>query len=363
MNFPAEHIERIKELGYTEAEARFLYIVAVHSGYFTLGQFRAFTGSRYGKRPTSFAQKLIKRGHATVRDYMRRGSIFHLFSRTVYGQIDKDNLRNRKRHSFDFMRARLVLLDFILSNQDLSYFETEQEKVRFFCDELGIPKDALPARVYEGGSGTKPTLRYFVDKFPLFLASPFPRTSPVVTLSYVDSGFETSSHFVAHLAAYHGLFRELHSFRFLYIAAKDAYFHKAEERFRSLVKRPLESDVSGEILRYFQVRAKWERHEYVVPVTEDLEFLNEARRRFHGERFEGFFAAWKEGKVTEQHLRLEFSQLKPGRVVFFHTFLVHPHGSPVAEVTRRGDGCVKDTHHPFRHGSRHPGGDAKLLGA
>src|SRR5438477_6910838 len=105
MNFPTNHIERIKEFGYTESEARFLYIVAVHSGYFTLGQFRAFTDTAYGKRPTSFAQKVVKRGHATIRDYMRRGSIFHLFSRTIYGQIDKDNLRNRKRHSFDFMRS------------------------------------------------------------------------------------------------------------------------------------------------------------------------------------------------------------------------------------------------------------------
>jgi hypothetical protein len=363
MNFPAEHVERIKELGYTQAEACFLYIVAVHSGYFTLGQFRAFTGASYGKRPTSFAQKVIKRGHATVRDYMRRGSIFHLFSRTIYGQIDKDNLRNRKRHSFDFMRARLVLLDFVLANQDLNYFETEQDKVRFFCDELGVPKAALPVKVYEGGPASKPTLRYFVDKFPLFLASPFSGAPPVATLSYVDSGFETSSHFVAHLAAYLGLFRELKTFRFLYIAAKDAYFQKAAECFRSLVKRPLEADVSGEILRYFQVRTKWERHEYVVPVTEDLEFLNEARQRFQGERFEGLFEGWKTGKVTEHELRLEFSQLKPGRALFFNTFLVHPHGSPVAEVTRRSDGCVKDTHHPFRHGSRHPEGDAKLLGA
>ncbi len=119
MNLPAAHIERIKDLGYTDSEARFLYIVAVFSGYFTLGHFRAFTGSAYGKRPTSFAQKLLKQGHATVRDYMRRGSIYHLFSRTVYGQIEKDNLRNRKKHSFDFMRTRLVLLDFILANQNL----------------------------------------------------------------------------------------------------------------------------------------------------------------------------------------------------------------------------------------------------
>jgi hypothetical protein len=96
MNLPPAHIERIKDLGYTDSEARFLYIVAVFSGYFTLGHFRVFTGSAYGKRATSFAQKLLKQGHATVRDYLRRGSIFHLFSRTVYGQIEKDNLRNRK---------------------------------------------------------------------------------------------------------------------------------------------------------------------------------------------------------------------------------------------------------------------------
>ena len=45
MNIPDVHIERIRGLGYTESEARFLYIVAVFSGYFTLGQFRAFTGA------------------------------------------------------------------------------------------------------------------------------------------------------------------------------------------------------------------------------------------------------------------------------------------------------------------------------
>ena len=326
MNFPADHIERIKEFGYTESEARFLYIVAVHSGYFTLGQFRAFTGTAYGKRPTSFGQKVLKFGHASIRDYMRRGSLFHLFSRTIYGQIEKDNLRNRKRHSFDFMRSRLVLLDFILANQDLNYFETEQDK--FSRTIYGqIEKDNLRNRK-----------RHSFD-------------------------FETSSHFVSHLGAYQGLFRHLKSFRFLYIAAKDAYFQKAEERFRSLVKRPLESDVSGELLRYFQVRRKWERHEYVVPVTEDLEFLNEARRRFHGDRFEGFYQDWSTGTVTERDLRLEFSQLKHDRPVFFGTFLVQEHSSPVVEIIFRGDGCVKDTRNPTRHRSRHPGGDAKLLGA
>jgi hypothetical protein len=363
MNLPPDHIERIRELGYTDIESRFLYFVAVHSGYFTLGQFRAFTGTRYGKRPTSFAQKLLARGHATIRDYMRRGSIFHLFSRTVYGQIDKENLRNRKRHSFDFMRCRLVLLDFILSNQELAYFETEQDKVSFFCEELGVAKDFLPAKVYEGGRGTHPTVRYFVDKFPLFLAPPISNAPPVVTFTFVDSGFETTSGFVSHLAVYQCLFQQLKSFRFLYIAAKDAYFQRAEQLFRSQVKRPLESDVSSAIVRYFEIRRKWERHEYIVPVTDDLEFLVEARRRFHGERFDGLYKTWSEGQLAERELRMEISKLRPDRAVFFGTFLVNGHGSPLAEISRQGEGCRKDTHHRPRHLLRHPNSDARLLGA
>jgi hypothetical protein len=363
MNIQANQIERIKELGYTEAEARFIYIVAIHSGYFTLRQFLNFTQAKRGKRSNTFAQKLLKHGHATMRDHMGVGSVFHLFSRTIYGQIEKDNLRNRKKHSFDFMRTRLILLDFILANQELAYFETEQDKVIFFSVQLGVSKDFLPAKVYEGSSPTQPTIRYFVDKFPLFLASPVSGAPPVVTFSYVDSGFETPSHFVSHLAAYRGLFQQLKSFRFLYIAAKQAYFHKAEEVFRSMVKRPLESDVSSEILRYFQIRKKWDNHEYVIPVTADLEFLNEARRRFHGEKFETLYGTWRFGELGDRELRAEFSQLRPDRAVFFDTFLVNPHGFPLAVASGNGDGCMKDTDHLWRHGSRHPEGNAKLLGA
>ena len=249
MNIPGVHIERIRGLGYTESEARFLYIVAVFSGYFTLGQFRAFTGASYGKRPASFAEKLIEQGHARICGQARRGFLFHLFSRTVYGQMEKDNLRNRKRHSLGFMRTRLVLLDFVLVNLDLAYFETEQETVNFFCQELGISKEYLPATVYESTAPDQKTIRYFVDKFPLFVAPPFSGLPPVVTFSYVDAGLARPSGFASHLAAYQPLFRELSRFRFLYIAAQEAHFHGVRQRFQSIVRRPLEPDLSTEILR------------------------------------------------------------------------------------------------------------------
>jgi hypothetical protein len=362
MNFPSAHIERIQELGYTESEARFLYIVAVFSGYFTLGQFRAFTGSSYGKRPTSFAQKLITQRHATAGAYVRRCPIFHLFSRTVYRQMDKDNLRNRKRHSFNFIRTRLVLLDFILANQDLNYFETELNKVSFFCGQLGIPRDCLPTKVYEGATPDQQTIRYFVDKFPLFVVPPFPGTPPVVTFSYVDSGLERPSNFASHLFVYQPLFRELNSFRFLYIAVKESYFCGAEERFRSLVIRPLESDTSNEILRYFQIRKKWDNHEYVIPVTADLEFLRDAQERFQGEKIESLYRSWRLGELGERELRAKISQHRPERAVYFDTYLINRHRASQCEIAEEGDRCMKDTDHRIHHGSSHPVGDAKVLG-
>ena len=316
------HIERIRGLGYTESEARFLYIVAVFSGYFTLGQFRAFTGASYGKRATSFAEKLIEQWHARICGQARGGSLFHLFSRTIYGQMEKDNLRNRKRHSLSFMRTRLVLLDFVLANQDLAYLETEQDKVNFFRQELGVSNEYLPGTVYEGAAADQKTIRYFVDKFPLFLAPPLPGLPPVVTFSYVDAGFERPTHFASHLAAYQRLFRQLNGLRFLYIATQEAYFHGVAERFQSIVRRPLEPDVSNEILRYFRIRRKWENHEYIIPVTEDLEFLRDARERFRTENIERLYKSWCVAELAESELRAQISQRKAEPTIFFDTYLV-----------------------------------------
>lgn len=128
-------------------KARFLYLVATHSGYFTLRQFNSFAGVHRGKRSMAFAQKLLKHGHATMRDYLGTGSVFHLFSRLLYGPIEKDNVRNRRRHSFDYIRTRLVQMDFLLENPSHDFLETESEKINFFCEVLAVSKDALPAKV------------------------------------------------------------------------------------------------------------------------------------------------------------------------------------------------------------------------
>ena len=54
MKIPDVHIQQIRGLGYTESEARFLYIVAVFSGYFTLGTVPRLYGRQLRETPYLF---------------------------------------------------------------------------------------------------------------------------------------------------------------------------------------------------------------------------------------------------------------------------------------------------------------------
>lgn len=322
MTFNEHDVAAIQTLGYTPDEARFLYLVAVHSGYFVPRQFLTFSGAKWGKRSNNFVSKLESRGHVTWREYDRTGGVYHLFSKTLYRVIGKENLRNRRRHSVEFIRTRLVLLDYVLMNLGHDYLETEPEKVVFFCDTLGVPKKVLPAKSYEGGPRSEPTLRYFVDKFPLFVCRADSSSSPMVTFSYVDPGQASLVGFANHLHAYLPLLRQLETFSFLYIANSPVHFAPAEHCFSLLVRAPLEADVSGEILRYFRLRNAWEQKKYGSVSSADIEWLKEAAHRFHGERFDGSYRVWASGMLTEQTLREEFEQLRPHHNVRFATCLV-----------------------------------------
>ena len=341
MRIEEHDIAAIKALGYTEDEARFLYIVATHSGYFVPRQFVTFAHVEWGKRSAKFTHKLECRGHACWQEYQDTGRVYHLFSKTIYSAIRKENLRNRRRHSPEFIKTRLTLLDFVIANQQHDYLEMEQQKVQYFCEQLGLSKKSLPAKAYEGSRGTEPTLRYFVDKFPLFLDSPPLSPTPVVTFSFVDPGQASIKGFATHLTAYEELFRHLNAFRFLYISNCTANFAKAEDCFSERVVSTLLSDISGEILRYFRLRKAWDLKKYALFSNAEIESLNEAAKRFHGERFEGLYSAWSSDRLSAEAIRREFAQTEPHRRVAFSTFLVRGKSFPMS--TRKEGGEVDFT--------------------
>ena len=322
MNIPDEHVVAIESLGYTADEARFLYVVATHSGYFVPRQFVDFTGASRGQRSHRFTEKIEKRGHATWREYLDLGGVYHLFSKTIYRLIDRENLRNRQRHSTEFIRTRLLLLDFIIANPRHHYLETEQDKVQFFCEERSIPKKTLPAKAYGGGSAREPTLRYFVDQFPLFLDSSNGSAAPVVTLSYVDPGQATLAGFARHLHHYAPLFQHLPPFRFLYIASSGVHFVRAQQRFFALLKAPLRQTASEDLEHYFRLRAAWEGKQYGMLSNEDIEYL--ADERFGGARVEWLYKLWASSETGSQPWRTFLTGAGP-QDVEFATCLVGAH--------------------------------------
>src|SRR5271156_81699 len=278
MNIARAHLDALKALGYTETEARFLYIVATHSGYFVARQFLAFTDAHWGKRTTLFWNKLHTKRHARTECFPKSGTIYHLFSRRLYRQIDRENIRNRREHEIEYIGRRIGMLDFVLLNQGYQYLETEPEKASFFCDQLKVPIHFLPSKIYHGQRTSQPTVRYFVDKSPMFLASDASPT--LVTFTYLQGREASLTEFVHHLEGYLPLFRQLSGFRFLYLARVDAHFQKAEELFDSLVTIPLGSDVSLDLLRYFQIRKAWDLGRYTSLTEADLIFRNQAKTRF-----------------------------------------------------------------------------------
>lgn len=318
MNIPQTQIAALRIFGYTEDEARFLYLVATHSGYFVARQFLGFTGASWGKRTTLFWNKLQGNQHARTYRFAQGGTIYHLFSRRIYRQIGHENLRNRREHEFEYIHTRLAMLDFVLGNLDLDYLETEPDKVAYFAKELAAGTHHLPAKTYSGRYTVKPTVRYFVDRFPMFLPA-CSEDHRVVTFTYLQGAEANLVGFVHHLQTYLPLFRELSEFRFLFLARADAHFAKACELFRDLVTIPLESNPAEDLLRYFAIRKAWDLGKYTTLTEGDLIFRNLAKERFRGTRFEHFYRAWKVGRISDVELRGEFRGSDKSHATQFET--------------------------------------------
>src|SRR5260370_17874119 len=212
MDMTQDPLARVIDFGYCEVEARFLYLVATHSGYFTVRQFLDFAKAKSGKRNARLVERLFSLGHASAQRYTRRSLLYHLCSRQLYSAIGKDYLRNRREHELTHIKTRLLALDFILAHPKEDYFETAEAKRRYFVDRFKV-NESLFSRSAEHRTGIT-----FSDRFPLCVAYPSPEYMPVVTFTYLDPEHRNLDAYIAHLRTYRPLFRRLPGFQFIYIS-------------------------------------------------------------------------------------------------------------------------------------------------
>ena len=174
MRIPAEAIAAVRQFGYTAREAEFLYIVAAHSGFFLQRQFMQFVDVAGRGPATYFLKKALHNQH--VREHLpERGTqkVYHLFSRTIYAALGKENSRHRRPGRYGLLEkaaVRITGLDFVLAHLDHHYLEEESDKVRYFTETQKIPFESLPTKVFRGQDETE-TRHRFVENFPISVSS------------------------------------------------------------------------------------------------------------------------------------------------------------------------------------------------
>jgi hypothetical protein len=308
MHFPPDQLAALRAFGYTDAEARFLYLVAAHSGYFTVRQFLDFTQAKSGKRNARLVEKLFRLGHAIASRYTRRSLVFQLRSRQVYAAIGKEHLRHRRDHELAHIKTRLLALDFILAHPEESYFETAEEKRQYFIENFQVEETLFfPAKAGGGVS--------FSDSFPLYLAYPPPNFLPVVTFTYLDPEHRNLEKYAAHLRSYRPLFRKLSSFQFLYVSTGASLQNEAAQLFSFLV----EGKGLAELTHYFDLESKWERGEYRSLTEADALFLSDAKKQFTGPSIERLYFLWKRNQMPKDFLPEVNGTAMPSRKIHFRT--------------------------------------------
>ncbi len=329
MSIPEDKLAKLRAFGYTEVEARFLYLVATHSGYFTLRQFLDFAHAKSGKRNARLVEKLFSLGHASARRYTRRSLVFQVRSRRIHAAIGKNHLRNRREHELPLIKTRVLALDFILAHPQEHYFETAEEKRRYFIERFKLEESLFSP------AGPKHDCISFSDRFPLCIAYPPPEYMPVVTFTYIDPEHRNLDAYVAHLRTYRPLFRRLPSFQFLYVSTTSGLQNEATELFSFLVERKGLAD----LIRYFDLRTKWDREQYGLLTEDEVLFLSKARKRFTGPSIGSLYYLWKRNRLPQDFQPEAVAPSGPTQKVLFRSLTVPGHETVFGDSTKNwGDG-------------------------
>jgi len=232
-----ERIHALRGFGYSEREAAFLCLAALHSGYFQRRQYGQFLGKGHSGTANALIQKAVALDHVKVSTYATSACVYHLCTRPFYEAIGQADNRNRRERQPLSIKNRLMSLDFVLDHPDRRFLATEHEKLDYLAG-LKIERSIVPAKHYASRESDQSTTRYFIEKYPMFVANRAPDgTQAELGFCFVDEGARTTSRFETFLHHYQPLFTTLAQFRIVYVAAGPLLFAPAERAFSPVFGR------------------------------------------------------------------------------------------------------------------------------
>ena len=182
-----EREKNLEPFGWSPEDAEWVAMVCLHSGVFTRSQFTAYFNA-HPSRAYRFVKSLVELKLAVLEPIpvIRRGDrtrACRITHKGIYRELGVPNIRHRKFADPGAYLRRLLSLDYVIEHPALAWLPTEEEKV-WYCEDIGIPTEHLPKRIYTGATGA--VTRYFNLKLPV-------AGGPTTTFVYVDPGNGTST--------------------------------------------------------------------------------------------------------------------------------------------------------------------------
>jgi hypothetical protein len=149
-----EHaVQTIAKRGFTDRQARFLVLVARHSGVCVMRHYSSFAGIVFGQKTRKFFANLVRLGFVSTYDCAHnRGRVYHVRHRAIYEAIGEPDSRLRRPPGVPRALERLMLLDAILENPESVWMSSSTEKLR----RVAAARRLLPFNLLDATSEQRP---------------------------------------------------------------------------------------------------------------------------------------------------------------------------------------------------------------
>lgn len=118
----------LERFGYTPRESRFLTLAGPVSGVFCRRHFNQFVDGECGAVAQRFIKRALTLGHITQLAFSAAPAIYHVSSLAIYASVGDGQSRNRREHSPETIRRRLMALDYCLAEDPATVLATDAAK-------------------------------------------------------------------------------------------------------------------------------------------------------------------------------------------------------------------------------------------
>lgn len=282
-------VHNLIDLGFTPRQADFLYLVGTNTGVFTMPHYRQFARVERGNATDRLTRRLIAHSFVTRLAVTDNDIVYHLDNKRFYRAILTEDSRLRRDMSPGLMRQRLQFMDYICRHPEDEYLPTEQIKREIITAQFKVSESVLPQQYYASKQGAEPTLRYFPDRFPLFIRET--PTSVSLGIIYGEDPANSFRSFRKFVIENRPFLDAISALTFVYISPSERRQRLATQLLSDLFESS-HAVTTSELTRYFTLRQKLDRNQQSTFSDSDYDFWSYAHRRYNEPKYEPLYAAF-----------------------------------------------------------------------